>query len=256
MTVVSSIITDAFREGNILPLGKAPTSAQSTEALRLLNAILRAIYGDEAGENLEDWPLGTYGQTDPQLTETITDYFRSRPTLNSRLLALNEAAFTVYMPPFPQDGSRMGIADPYSRLAAYPVILDGNGRPIEGAATLTLNTNGLFQEWLYRADLGQWVKIQASADTDEMPFPDDFDNFFMTTLAMRINPRYGRQMDPQSQSVYASERKKFIARYLQALPLKIRDDISWPYMSKQSYDQQSAFGVTTTQGFDVGNPLG
>jgi hypothetical protein len=38
VTLISSIITDAYRESNMLALGKDPTANQSAEALRLYNA--------------------------------------------------------------------------------------------------------------------------------------------------------------------------------------------------------------------------
>ena len=251
MTLVSSIITDAFREGNILPLSKAPTTDQSTEALRLLNGLFSSIYGDEAGEGLTDWPLGNYGRESPAYDLGYTDYRIDHPTINRRLIAVNEEARTVYLTLRPQDGARMGIADPFGRLAAFPVTLNGNGREIEGAATLLLNTNGLNREWFYRADLGDWVRLTSKILTDEMPFPADFDNFFITYLAMRLNPRYGREMDAQSATIYKSERKKFVARYLQSMPLEVLDDISWPFMSTQSYDQQREF--SSNRAFDRGS---
>lgn len=251
MTLISSIIADAFRESNILPLGKAPNTNQATEALRLLNALFSAIYGDEAGEGLTDWPLGNYGRESPGYDIAYTDQCIDHPTINRRLIAVNTEARTVYLTLRPQDGARMGIADPFGRLATVPVTLDANGRTIESALTLVLNTNGLNREWFYRADLGDWVRLTEKADTDEMPFPADFDNFFITLLAIRLNPRYGRVMDDQSAMIYKSERKKFVARYLQSMPLEILDDISWPFMSTQSYDQQREF--SSNRAFDRGS---
>ncbi len=251
MTVVSSIITDAFREGNILPITKAPTDAQTTEALRLLNQLFSAIYGDEAGEALQDWPLGQFGRESPDSDWCWTEDRLSQPQINRRLLALNEQAKTVFLPLYPQDGSRIGIADPYGRLAAFPVTFDGNGRTIEGAQTLLLDANGTYREWFYRADLGNWMRLTGVALTDEMPFPADFDIFFTILLAMRINPRYGREMDPQSQIIFKSQQRAFIARYLQSMPLEVLDDISWPFMSTQSYDQQREF--SSTRAFNRGS---
>lgn len=241
MTLISSIITDAYRESNILPLVKAPSAPQITEALRLLNGLFSSIYGDEAGESLQDWPLGNFGRESPVYNLENTEYDINRPTINRRLIAVNEEAKTVYLTLYPQDGSRMGIADPFGRLAAFPVTLDANGRTIEGSSNLLLNTNGTFAEWFYRADLGQWVRLTSKTTTDEMPFPADFDNFFIILLAMRINPRYGRTLDEQSLAIFRSEKRKFVARYLQSMPLEILDDISWPFMSAQSYDQQREF---------------
>ena len=241
MTLISSIITDAYRESNILPLVKAPSAPQITEALRLLNGLFSSIYGDEAGESLQDWPLGNFGRESPAYNLEFTEYNINRPTINRRLIAVNEEAKTVYLTLYPQDGARMGIADPFGRLATVPVTLDANGRTIEGSPNLLLDTNGTFTEWFYRADLGDWVKLTSKVAADEMPFPADFDNFFVILLAMRINPRYGRTLDEQSLAIFRSEKRKFVARYLQSMPLEILDDISWPFMSTQNYDQQREF---------------
>jgi hypothetical protein len=48
-------------------------------------------------------------------------------------------------------------------------------------------------------------------------------------------------MDPQTASAYKSQRNQFMARYIQSQPLQINDDISWPFMSTQSYDVQRSF---------------
>lgn len=253
MTLISSIITDAFREGNILPLGKPPTVDQAAEALRRYNAVVAALYGGDAGESLQDWPLGNYGREHPDTS--WTEGQRKHPIINRRILALQTGAMTVYLTVRPQDGARYAIADPFGRLAANPVTLDGNGRIIAGASSVVLNTNGLFREWFYRADLGAWVQLSALLSTDENPFPAEFDNFFICLLALRLNPAYGRTMDDQSAAIFKQERKRFVARYLQSLPLEILDDISWPFMSTQSYDQQRAFG-NSTSGFDRGVPWG
>lgn len=241
MTALSEIITDAYREGNIIPLGKTPNAAQTAEALKKLNQIFGLVYGDEAGEAFVDWPLGTFDQANPSFP-IANDYYRERPPLNHRIIATNTEAMTVYLPPFPQDGSRMAFIDPYSRLSTVPVTIDGNGRVIEGQASILLNVNATNVEWFYRADLGQWVKIvRPLAATDDMPFPTEFDTFFTLMLALRINPGFGRKMDEQSQAVFKAEKTKFVNRYLQAMPLLLDDSISWPFMSIQGYNQPSVF---------------
>lgn len=241
MTLISSLITDAYRESNIIPLRKVPDAVMVTEALRLYNQNVLSIYGGEAGENLADWTLGAFGVDQPGITDPRTPDMIQRPSINRRLIATSTTALTVYLTPWPQDGSRMGIIDPFGRLAAFPVTLDANGRTIEGGATKVLNTNGMSQEWFYRADKGDWVKLTSLLSTDDNPFPAEFDVFFYIGLAMRLNPRYGREMDPQTASVFKSQRNQFMARYLQAQPLELDDSISWPFMSTQGYDQQRAF---------------
>lgn len=250
MTLVSSLILDAFREGNIIPLTAAPNANQQTEALRLYNQNVSSIYGSEAGSNLEDWPLGTYGIDQPGYTDPRTIQAIQQPPGNRRLIVSNAAAMTVYLPVNPQDGARMYLADVFGRLATVPVTLDANGRLIDGNPTELFNTNGTFQEWFYRADLGQWMKLSNLLATDTNPFPQEFDVFFYIGLAMRLNPRYGREMDPATANVFKSQRNQFMARYMQSEPLEILDDVSWPFMSRQSYNPQRTF--TSNQNWNQG----
>jgi hypothetical protein len=227
VTLISSIITDAYREANIVRIGSVPDAAKVTEALRLYNGLLAAIYGGDAGESLSDWPLGTYGADTTNFTLPYDAYAIVRPQVNRRLIATATEAKTVYLSPTPQDGSRMGIIDPFSRLAAFPVTLDANGRTIEGTPTLVLNVNATNRQWFYRADLGQWVKLTSVAETDQNPFPD---------------PRNGRTMDDQSLAIFKQAKRSFVADYLQELPLEIDDSLSWPFMSTQGFDTQRAYG--------------
>lgn len=245
MTLVSSIITDAFRESNIIPLGRTPNDSQVTEALRLYNALLKGIYGSDAGENFQDWPLGNFGRESGGWNIPYSDWRINHPTINQRLIALNEAAATVYFTIHPQDGSRMAVVDPFGRLAAFPITIDANGRTIDGNLLLVLNTPNFSGEWFYRADLGGWVKLANLLATDENPFPEDFDMFFSIMLAMRINPRNGRTLDDQTISMLKSSQRDFTARYLQSRPLEVDDSISWPFMSSQGYDTQRAFSSTS-----------
>jgi hypothetical protein len=252
VTLVSSIILDAYRESNMLALGKDPAPNQSTEALRLYNALIISIYGGEAGEPLTDWPLGNFGRADtPGTNICLTTAQIAHPNINRRLIALNEQELTVYLTLRPQDGSRMGIIDPFGRLASMPVTLDANGRTIEGSPTLVLDTDGLSREWFYRADKGDWVRLTSLTVDDENPFPEDFDTLFIILLAMRLSPRYGRALDATSVSVMNKLRTEFVARYLQSQPLEINDSISWPFMSTQSYDTQRNF--SSNRAFESGD---
>lgn len=245
MTLVSVILQDAFRESNIIPLGRALNPNQSAEALRLLNNIFYSIYGNEAGENFQDFPLGNYGRQQLERLDPVYPNFFNNPPINRRLLALNESPITVYLPVQPCDGSRMAIRDPLSRLATFPVVLDGNGRSIDGTTSVTLSTNGMDRVWIYRADKAEWVQVTEKAETDEMPFPRDFDAMFGIMLAIRLNPRYGRELDAQSADTLKHGKQAFVNRYLQSEPLAINDDISWPFMSLQGYDNNGmVYGST------------
>lgn len=253
--LVADICRKAYRETILLSETEFPTPTQAKEILNVYNELIASLYGTTVGERLQDWPLGSFGRDAPQQPALPDPSILNQPWLNARLIVLNTGAYTVYLDGKPQDGARYGILDPYSRLAANPVTLDGNGRPIEASATLLLNTNGLTREWMYRADLGQWVKLSTLAATDTHPFPAVFDQMFRIMLSMRISPRFGATIDDTTQSIVQSGFRDFKARYIISQPLWLDDSISWPFMSKQGYDsQQGAF--TSTQGFNSGRPLG
>lgn len=225
MTLVSSLITDAYREGLLIAVGKSPTADQITEGLRLYNALVKFMVGGEAGENFRDWPLGNYGrQAVSDLWLTPTDI--ANPPINSRLLCTAEAATTVYLHKSPSDGSRMSVADPHSRLAAFNVTLDANGRTIEQASTLVLSTDALQRDWFYRAELGDWVRTTSLVSTDQAPFPEDFDSLQIILLAMRLSPRYGNEIGAASLAVLKQQRQQFIARYSQTESLVVNPALS------------------------------
>ena len=250
MTLVSDIINSAYRESNTIPLGRPATVLQTTEALQLYNGILSTVFGGDAGELLVDWPLGNFDRETPGYNLPYTNDTLINPQSNSRLIAVNLTPLTVYLTSQPQDGALYGIADPFGRLATVPITLDANGRIIEGNPTLLLNVNGAFREWMYRADLGAWTKVNSVLTTDDNPFPSKYDNMFIILLAMRINPRYGRTLDQQSVMILKQNKREFIARYLQSLPLQPDDSISWPFMSRQSYNTQQTF--SSQQSFNLG----
>jgi hypothetical protein len=205
MTLVSSIITDAYRETNIIPMAGTPSANQTTEALGRLNNITLSTLGFEAGEDLQDINYGgDYNQAEV-LGSWIPD--------NTRLLLNLTAAVTLYADPTPYEGQRLMVVDAGANLATYNLILDGNGRNIEGTATVTLNTNGESRQWMYRGDTGNWVQITELEAADEMPFPEEFDDFFITMLAMRINPRYGQTLAPETLERLRSMRSRIRARY-------------------------------------------
>lgn len=216
MTLTPDIITDAYRESNLLAIGATPSTDQVAEGLRRLNVIVSGVYGFEVGEPLQDWPIGVEGLVD-EITwqQSMWQY----PPSNVRFIAANVGAETVYLNPNPADGALVGIIDPMNRLAANPITITGNGRAIEanGTGSVTLNTDGLIRIWIYRAELGQWLRLSdlEGAVDEEFPFPREFDDFFVTRLAMRLNPRYGRQMADASAAELIDVKGKLEARYRQ-----------------------------------------
>ena len=197
MTLVSEIIHDAFRVSNITATGVDPTTAQQTEALRYLNRLTKSVLGAEVGENLTAVPIGSANRTVPAGypwygTTPGSDWF---VPINTRLVVNLAEPVTIHLHPNPQDGARFALNDVAGNLSTYNVTLDGNGQRIESAVTLTLSTDNTNSEWFYRADTGNWVLFSPLILTDTFPYPEEFDDFFIIMLAMRLNPAYGTTID-------------------------------------------------------------
>ena len=205
MTLASAIITRAYRRTNIIPLVATPSTAQQTEALDMLNPIILSTIGYEAGQELRDLNIGG----DYDQSQSVATWVPE----NSRLILNLSSAETLNLDPQPYEGQRLAFADAGNNLATYNLTLDGNGRTIEGSATLTLSTDGGTRQWLYRADTANWVKINTLAASDEMPLPGEFDPYFVAMLAMELNPSYGLGMTAESQAVLSRTRAQIQARY-------------------------------------------
>ncbi len=205
MTLVSDIITAAYREGNLIPIGTTPNANQAAEGLTRLNSIVLSSVGNEVGEELRDLNYGgDYTEED-----ATTEYLPA----NARLILNLAGAVTLYLDPGPYEGQRLAVADALDNLATYNLVLDGNGRTIEDAATLTLSTNGLTRQWMYRSDTANWVKITSLLSSDTMPLPEEFDDYFTMMLAMRLNPMYGQEMAPETVNSLRRGKRNIAARY-------------------------------------------
>ena len=218
--IVSDIITEAFREGNLKPIGSTPTSAEAAEALSRLNRFVRALYGHAFGENLSDWPVpprrnapvaANYpllpGSTD--LPSSVYLY----PPGNVRIVNSVTAATTIYLPQHPNDGARFGYTD----VGATAVLtIDANARLIEGAASIPAPSE--VREWVYRADNGNWQRIAALVTSDSSPFPDEFDDLLVCGLSIALSPRFGQKPNEITLLAYQTMRNKLKARYYQPTP--------------------------------------
>lgn len=217
MTLVSEIMTDAYRLSNLIAVGTEPTANEKAEALRYLQRIVSSVLGNEVGDPLTYFPLGTANRTRPNGypawgQDPGADWFVPR---NSRLSLNLDSPTTVYLHPAPHDGTRFAISDAAQSLDTAPLTINGNGFFIEGATDLVLNTAGLNREWIFRADLGSWVAVSPLVETDAFPFPVEFDDFFVAMLAMRLNPSYGLTLDGQGSSILTRYRNQLRARYKQ-----------------------------------------
>lgn len=212
MTLASEAIQRAHRESNLIAAGASPTTTQAAEGLVLLNNILTATLGFAAGEELTDINIG--GEHDQAWT--TNDYIPQ----NARLVLNLTSSRTLNLHPSPYEGQRVAIVDTGGNLATANLTLDGNGRRIESATTAVLSTNSLSREWFYRADTGNWTRLAVLSDSDSLPFPGEFDDYFIILLAMRLNPRFGRQLAVESSAWLQSTSARLEARYRRPRPVQ------------------------------------
>lgn len=223
MTIVTQIITDAFRQSNLLAIGVEPTTLQKDEALRYLNRLVKSTFGNEAGDAFVSFPVGRNGIQRPSgypWWDTVPDNDWFVPIDNRIMLNLDSPIGDLWLHPDPGDGARFALIDVAQTLSQFPVEVHGNGRRIETNTSIVLSTDGLDREWFYRADLGNWQLYSPMVLVDVFCFPEEFDDFFITMLAIRLNPSYGSQLDPQSQLVLNRSRTQLRARYNQVIPVR------------------------------------
>lgn len=252
MTTVASIVNSALRETNLIPLGVTPTQEQLDEAFGLLSTIVAGVLGNEMGENLSPFPLGQEGINSPRGYPWWSNSLPGNMYLptNQRIMLNLTAPGTVNLHPRPHDGARMGMVDVSQNLDIHSFTINGNGRSIEGDEFMTYNTPGQIREWVYREDLGNWVVAIPLIETGDMPWPPEFDDMFIITLAMRLNPRYGQIMHPASVETLKEAKSKFSARYGQSttqMPSEMglryltHYNRFWGYGAQETYGDPNAF---------------
>jgi hypothetical protein len=227
MATSEEIIQQAFREANYVAVGEEPTDAEVTEALPRLQNLLAALFGFELGEQLREWYVPQeraprVPMRDPRTptgaaaaTSNGWDY----PPANSRIIAKLSSDTTIYFPATPSDGSRMGFVNVGS---TGVITFDGNGRLIDGNATLSQPVTG--STWFYRADIATWVLMAALAIDTQMPLPAEFDDLLVCGLAMRLAPRFGvKNIDQVIISRYGDMLQRLKTRYKQTEAMPATD---------------------------------
>jgi hypothetical protein len=248
MTTAASLVKDAYREGNLIPVGSTPTTDEQIEALERLNRYVQGVFGYEMGEPLVDWDV-----PDPQRTAPVAADFPQAPIPHdmpsgvypyppkNRRIVFGSVAQTVYFPEAPLDGSRMALVQG-SGVDGTPgstVTLDGNGRTIEGSNTKAYTAPVTARQWLYRADLADWQAVVDMTLTNECPFPPELDDLWICMLAMRLAPRYGKTTAPETSRLGLVMLAKLKTRYEQA-GCTIYGSSDFPH-SLQSYMDSSSW---------------
>ena len=252
MTKASELVLQAFREINLTPLGKALTPEQAAEGLTLLDRYITSLYGFELGEFKMDWP------TPPSPTSPVSARFPlfpanqklpsdiwPYPPANVNVLLSLVADTTIFLQQNPDDGARVSLIN-IGGQTVHVLTVDGNGRLVQGASTLSGTSATLNQtKLLYRADLGDWIAIiDMVADTESSP-PKEYDTLLELGVADRLAPRHGRSLNRTQQIEFSRLLKRLKAQYRQTVPT--------PSASPQPFrfPASSSFGANSSSGGDL-----
>lgn len=198
MTTIQELVTEAFRENNLVQVGDTPEGAEYLEAESLLLRYITSLFGTELGE---------------PLTNVVLDASSDSITSNSRVVVGDSLPASITLSSNPADGEQFAVVDPRGLLAGL-VVEAGEGT-IEGAESVTLDTSASEYSWFYRADKADWSLVSPLSSESESPLPEEFDELLTLWLAIKIAPRTGAQTKPESIQAYQRVLKKFKARYKQ-----------------------------------------
>lgn len=193
-----------------MSIGATLTSSEQTEGLDLFNPLVQSTIGNEAGQELTDINIGgAYDQS---------SYCSPFIPANIRLAVNLTSARSFNLHPEPYEGQRLAVVDVAGNFATYNLTLVGNGRTIEFDVSEILATDNFYAQWIYRADIADWSRITDLIATDESPLPVEFDDYFIVSLAMRLNPRHGATLSQESMAALTRQRQQIRARYRRPRP--------------------------------------
>lgn len=220
-TLKTTLVNSAFREGNLVPVGRTPNTAEAAEGLTILNEFIRSLFGTTVGEFLQALPLPIPDNFQKGL-RSVED--PKNPPVNRRLFLSNTSAETVKFPLRPVDGSRLAVLNVASTAT---VTLDGNGKFID-PGDRTFDTTfafpgaaGEYYEWFYRADFGMWILLSTNdagsfTSLDSSPFPTELDNLLIAGASIRLQSRYGNEPLGGTVDAFTRGMKNAKARYTQS----------------------------------------
>ena len=215
MATLRKIITDAYRESGIIQKGTVPDADQMQEGLDKLLMIIENVYGEEVGGQFQDINYGDGGVNNSFSVASNREVFVSntyaRPSY--RLIVNADKPMEVFLDPVPYDGARFSVIDAIGNFVTNPLTVRAETRNIEGDKFVVLDQNNINASWLYRGDLGQWARVSPLTLDSDVPFPSQFDDYFIIKLATRLHPRYLVQTAQETMMHYNELKKKFMARY-------------------------------------------
>lgn len=231
MTQVQALVTGAFREGNLIPVGTTPTNGELTEGLDLYNRLMLSTFGFIVGEKLRDWRIqevqrtGTTSRVYPLLPGSQiprVPQYPLYPPQNARIV-WDGSPVHAYFPERPDDGAVIGLtagSGAAQQDNQGELTLDGNGLLIDGAETVEYDSLAMVVpiRWFYRADLGQWIEVAAQALSDDCVFPPELDDLWVCMVSIRLAPRYSKEISESTVSRVKTMQTLLRSRYAQSEP--------------------------------------
>lgn len=257
-TTAREIITDAYRENNIIALGTEPNELEFAEGLRRLRNIQASLFGQIIGLFLIDWefpsirrnPEDSRFPLHPSDT-TVDETIQNAPPQNSRVILPTADQDIVYFAQNPDDGAQMEIVCTGRDLETDPLTVDANSRSIIAGASSTAfqqpqpsiqlseNFTGP-RRWFYRGDLGTWVEVSKLRSLDDTMFlPEEFDDYFIAALSIRLSGRLSVAVNQDTRILEATKRKKLKNRYWQREYVEVQD--AHEFNTYQSYNESFFF---------------
>lgn len=204
MTTCLSIVTSALRVCRVIGAGQTPPAGDAADAMSALQRRIRHLAG--------------YGAAYPYRQRVVSgSHTIHRDDMGADCVVT--ATATLTLPENPRPGARVRVR----ALPGVTVTVARNGLLIAGAASDATVSAGAMAEWMFRDDLGSWNLISALSLSDEMPYPDEFDDAWIYILAAVIGPEYGSNHElSQTQIAHAQHGyTRLAAKYVPSLPAPI-----------------------------------
>jgi hypothetical protein len=201
MATARETINLAFRKLKVVGRGANPTSAETTDALDDLNAMMLDLWDGTGG-----FPF--------QNVRVDSAYEVSSETLSAALLCVSTSALGITLPESPADGARLRVVDVAGNAATANITIDPNGMQIEGTtASVVLATNGINRSWIFDAATGNWRRSEDLALEDDLPFPASFHYGWGLRLAKRMS-EYGQALSKEDDKLADECWRLMRARYV------------------------------------------
>lgn len=102
MTTIRQIVSSAYEESRLIPLGSTPQAEEFEKGLRHLKVIVGSLLGNEAGDRLEDISFGSLSTAHSDGFDLTADITQTYVPSNTRLICSLGSTSTVYLPPNPR----------------------------------------------------------------------------------------------------------------------------------------------------------